>query len=495
MAPTRLIPAKEEALDGYLDRASHVLGWPVLLVRRSLGLPEPTTGPPAAISLDAHHAEILDDLWHVPPGTAQRMTLLGRFPALSSGKLRPSAPDITHAASRTWFFASGSRYCPACLAETGVWRVSWRLPWTVICSDHMVNLADACPQCAGWPRSGKAGKAAARRVDEHVRAPHLCHLTSGFPSQGRGSQQCGGDLTQQSTKAATRESALLQRALDSALQGESMTIAGCEVQGAAALEAWKELALIAAHLRAETRPRTRLSPPRSTQLTLGWLQTVEPLAMSADVDTATNALQSLGRAHGAHFDQNWFRDRLPKRPSPLQAVYDNVLTREGRVSTQLRRAHQQAMPLFPIQASQIPQAFWTCAMPDVLTDLPGKPTFLMRTVFMSLAITRVLVGDWHAAAEELNFPAHKGKQWSRYVIGTIPTDQRHVINAAVMDLLPRLVNAPQASRPPVASIDDLTIVGPTPCSRRAKDSHWCPCRHGDAPDVSASNGEKGRHDG
>jgi hypothetical protein len=42
-----------------------------------------------------------------------------------------------------WRRHAGSRYCPACLRETGGrWQLSWRLPWTYACLIHSCLLAD-----------------------------------------------------------------------------------------------------------------------------------------------------------------------------------------------------------------------------------------------------------------------------------------------------------------------------------------------------------------
>ncbi|WP_412566119.1 TniQ family protein [Streptomyces nojiriensis] len=43
---------------------------------------------------------------------------------------------------------AGSRFCPACLEETGGrWQVTWRLGWSFACTRHHVLLADRCPAC------------------------------------------------------------------------------------------------------------------------------------------------------------------------------------------------------------------------------------------------------------------------------------------------------------------------------------------------------------
>jgi hypothetical protein len=51
-----------------------------------------------------------------------------------------------------WQPIIGSRYCPACLAESGVWSIRWRLPWIFACHRHHVLLAERCPSCGQVPR-------------------------------------------------------------------------------------------------------------------------------------------------------------------------------------------------------------------------------------------------------------------------------------------------------------------------------------------------------
>ena len=46
-----------------------------------------------------------------------------------------------------------SRFCPACLAETGGrWQLWWRRRWAFACPIHQCLLADTCPCCDRWQR-------------------------------------------------------------------------------------------------------------------------------------------------------------------------------------------------------------------------------------------------------------------------------------------------------------------------------------------------------
>ncbi|MFE3279533.1 TniQ family protein [Nocardia sp. NPDC059239] len=49
----------------------------------------------------------------------------------------------------------GSRYCPACLEESGGrWLLIWRTKWVVACLRHRALLLQACPDCDTIPRRG-----------------------------------------------------------------------------------------------------------------------------------------------------------------------------------------------------------------------------------------------------------------------------------------------------------------------------------------------------
>jgi len=474
MSASVVQPAESEVLDGYLDRASYVLGWPVLLVRRSLGLPEPVKGIPLALAIAPSIAASLDKRMQTQPGTAERMTLLGRYRFLAPDVARPSAALLSREASRRWYFISGSRYCPKCLASDGTWRTAWRLPWSLVCPTHQVLLADKCPQCGGWPRSGRGGTAAQRRIDERVRVPHLCHLPRG-ETLGRGSEQCGTNLGENTTRKSDADEDRINGALDAALVGQTVTIAGVALSGSQAVTAWQELTLITAHLLNERRSRTRLSPPRDTETSARWLKTADTVASAESTAHAVDRLHSLFSEQRVQVDKNWLRDRLPRKSSPLTQLYDEFLRGEGRVSTQLRRSRQQSLGLFRVTEEQIPQLFWSCGLPKDLMHVRGKPSPRMRAVFVSLALARVLTGDWATAASALELPPHKGRQWSRYVIASIPRETRRLVNTEILNTLPLLTDAPRAERVSIRTTEQLLQVSLTPCITENGKQSWCPC--------------------
>ena len=87
----------------------------------------------AGISVDTVHAMTFAHFDQTPLRTTTRKPMVSRvFP---------------------WARASGSRYCPQCLVESGGrWQLAWRLGWSFACLKHACLLADVCPKCAGVPR-------------------------------------------------------------------------------------------------------------------------------------------------------------------------------------------------------------------------------------------------------------------------------------------------------------------------------------------------------
>lgn len=87
-----------------------------------------------------------------------------------------------------WGRARGSRFCPACLLETGGrWHLAWRLGWTFACLRHHCLLADACPHCGAVQRRRT-------HVGDLIPKPGHCARPAS-DAIGRTPARCGADLT------------------------------------------------------------------------------------------------------------------------------------------------------------------------------------------------------------------------------------------------------------------------------------------------------------
>lgn len=62
----------------------------------------------------------------------------------------------------------GSRWCPRCLAETGMWQEIWADPLYVYCDTHFVHLLTQCPTCHAVPYATTAW---ATSLEDHDTCP------------------------------------------------------------------------------------------------------------------------------------------------------------------------------------------------------------------------------------------------------------------------------------------------------------------------------------
>ncbi|QUW18187.1 TniQ family protein [Agrococcus sp. Marseille-Q4369] len=136
--PLHVPPSDGETTLGWLRRASHRHG---LTPKRMLQALSPR--PLAATS----HL----NTWI---RSADRAPALLGFPMPSPDPAIPKRENL-----RGWQLDAhpdGGRYCPACLADDGIWRSSWREPWALICPQHRLRLLDRCPACGGRPWHNRA---------------------------------------------------------------------------------------------------------------------------------------------------------------------------------------------------------------------------------------------------------------------------------------------------------------------------------------------------
>lgn len=100
----------------------------------------------------------------------------------------------------------GTRYCPACLAESGgVWPQRWRSPLHLVCTDHQVLLESTCPACEKPPWSSSAWTTRACppwACPEHAPGRHT--IRTHF-------QPCRHDLRTTVPRGATAQQIGLQR--------------------------------------------------------------------------------------------------------------------------------------------------------------------------------------------------------------------------------------------------------------------------------------------
>jgi hypothetical protein len=187
--PARIEPLPGEALDSWLEALAYRMHMPagdflasVGLVRRDRRRKAPDE-PYRDWMIQLQPGEAADIA--AVTGTTARQVMAMTLSAYDGRALviDPDSGQVNR--RRLWGRNAGSRYCPACLAETGGrWSLEWRLGWSFACVRHGCLLADACPQCGRMQRIR-------RSRSDRTQDPGHC----GYPAVGgTASIRCGADL-------------------------------------------------------------------------------------------------------------------------------------------------------------------------------------------------------------------------------------------------------------------------------------------------------------
>ena len=150
-------------------------------------------------------------------------TLVSRYDqvAVDLSDVDPSdAGSIRRACAREWVFGAGSNFCPTCLADSPVWNVAWKLPWSCVCTRHRRLLASTCPACGARAGAGRRDGRTVPALPTVCPIPGCCHapLPPGEAVPGRRAT-CGFPLALTDTDDVTELPELLdaQRHVDALL--------------------------------------------------------------------------------------------------------------------------------------------------------------------------------------------------------------------------------------------------------------------------------------
>lgn len=230
LLPIRPRPAPEEALDSYLERVATANGVTTSGFVRQLTA---EAGAPLRFTNIAPPPPILDVLasWTgTDPGLLQDC-LLTRYPvtpSIDSQNRHGTRSVVAHG----WVLLNRSQACPWCLAETGVWKIAWRLAWVTACLDHERLLVTDCPGCQKPLRTTHHG----------ALRPAGPGATCGNPRpQGQG-KRCPFDLSRISPPAAPPPVLQQQRRVERALRGADVDLDGHSVDGTVYLQLVQALA-------------------------------------------------------------------------------------------------------------------------------------------------------------------------------------------------------------------------------------------------------------
>lgn len=151
--PSRNLPARPtlhagQALDCYLEHAADVNHIPPATVMRAITDACDTTRY-VLLRPTPRTLEVLSGLTGQSTAALTAATLAAVDGTLVdlSGLDPHHQPSYRAVAARGWAPGQGTQICPRCLAETGTWDISWRIPTTTVCLRHGCYLLSTCPGC------------------------------------------------------------------------------------------------------------------------------------------------------------------------------------------------------------------------------------------------------------------------------------------------------------------------------------------------------------
>ncbi|WP_430407130.1 TniQ family protein [Janibacter sp. G349] len=151
--PSRNLPARPtlhagQALDCYLEHAADANHIPPATVMRAITDACDTTRY-VLLRPTPRTLEVLSGLTGQSTAALTAATLAAVDGTLLdlSGLDPHHQPSYRAVAARGWAPGQGTQICPRCLAETGTWDISWRIPTTTVCLRHRSYLLSTCPGC------------------------------------------------------------------------------------------------------------------------------------------------------------------------------------------------------------------------------------------------------------------------------------------------------------------------------------------------------------
>ncbi len=336
-------------------------------------------------------------------------------------------------AARGWTPAHGTHICPACIADTGAWKTTWRLLLVTACTDHSLVLVAQCPSC---------GRPFRDQRHSHLRRVGAA-IVCGNPLGQGPVKQCPQDLTSLPREPASPAVLATQARINSALSGEHVMVLGQEATpaayladlrhlttlllhlagqpGADGLAPWVAgLALLAAERTATRGPRWGMRPPDDPALRGQALVTTDAILAADDLDTAATLLTPWTELTPTTNDGplGWLADRTVMTPTLTRLVMA-ARAPHRRLSHHLDTTRSDGA-LMPINLLVIPQVI---PHEQYLEHLAGAFDSSEATVrlFASLSLARLHadIRSWAAAAEALGIPGPMGVRCARACSATM----------------------------------------------------------------------------
>ena len=338
-----------------------------------------------------------------------------------------------HVAARGWTPAHGTQICPACIADTGAWKTTWRLLLVTACTDHGLVLVTECPAC---------GRPFRDQRHSHLRRVGAATVCGNPLGQGP-VKQCLQDLTSLPREPASPTVLATQDRINAALTGQRVAVLGEPAKPAAYLADLRhlttlllrlagqpggdhrapwvaELAVVAADRTSTRGPRWGMRPPDDPALRGEALATADAILSAADLDTAATFLTPWTELTPTTNDGpfGWLADRTVMTPTLTRLVMA-ARAPHRRLSHHLDTTRSDGARM-PINLLVIPQVI---PHEQYLEHLAGASASGEATIrlFASLSMARLHpdITSWAAAAEALGMPGPMGVLCARACSATM----------------------------------------------------------------------------
>ncbi|CCH73891.1 conserved hypothetical protein [Nostocoides australiense Ben110] len=420
--PTLVDLAPGEALDAYLERVADANYLATARLIEMVRAGHDTTTAYLMLAPTSVTLERIARLTGAETAALQNATLA----AFDGTSLDLRGLDPAHQSSfrtisaRGWIPGHGTQICPACLADDGIWRTTWRLPTTTVCRTHGTYLLATCPGCQ---RPFRDQRHSPLRV---VGPQTVC----GNPLGQGPRKQCRVDLTTLTAEPADDGCLQRQARQDATEAGGTVATFAGGLDAPEFTATLRSLTALVLHLAAASRTpdnlpcwardvadastpsvrRWSIRPPQDPVLRSRALTAADRILVAEDIDTAA--------ARFGHWLQHvpdvpegrlgWLADHT-RMTSTLTRLVMAAHAPRRRLSHLL----DQQPPLTD-STRQIPQVLPARLIDEHLGGLfDSRPATIGLFASLCLARTHPHIHSWADAARELGLSPEVGERTAR----------------------------------------------------------------------------------
>ena len=430
--------APGEALDAYLERVADANYLTTARLVEMVRAGHDTTTAYLMLAPTPATLERIARLTGADTATLQNATLA----AFDGTSLDLRGLDPAHQSSfraisaRGWIPGHGTQICPACLADDGIWRTSWRLPTTTVCRTHGTYLLAACPGCQ---RPFRDQRHSPLRV---VGPQAVC----GNPLGQGPRKQCRVDLTTLTADLADDDCLQRQARQDTADAGGTVATFAGGLDASEFTTTLRSLTALLLHLAAGTRApedlpswardvadagttgvrRWSIRPPQDPVLRSRALTAADRILAAEDIDTAA-----------ARFGQ-WLR-HVPDVPEGRLGWLADHTRMTPTLTRLVMAAHAPRRRLSHLLDQQPPLTASTRQVPQVLPGrhvdehlaglFDSRPATIGLFASLCLARTHPHIHSWADAARKLGLQPELGERTARACSASMIASPADVVSA------------------------------------------------------------------